>query len=332
VKILITGGAGFIGSNFVNYMLSAHPGYKITVLDAMTYASNPGTIAEFKKNKNFKFVKGDINNKKQADAAARGMDFIVNFAAETHVDRSISGPEAFVKTNVLGTHNMLEAARKSGIKMFLHISTDEVYGSIKSGKSKEGDPLDPTSPYSSSKAAADLVALSYYKTFGFPVVITRSSNNFGPYQHPEKFIPLFITRAIEGGDLPLYGDGKNVRNWIHVEDNCSGIDAVLHKGKPGEVYNIGGNTEEPNIKVAKIIAHALGKSEGIIKFVKDRPAHDRRYALDSAKLKKLGWRPKYSFDEALEKTIQWYKDNEKWWKKLKNVNFDKYYKSNYGNR
>lgn len=330
MKILVTGGAGFIGSNYVSFVLENHPDYQVTVLDAMTYASNPDTIKEFKKRKNFRFIKGDINNKKQAEAACRNMDYVVNFAAETHVDRSILGPDAFVKTNVLGTHNILEAAKKAGVKKFLHISTDEVYGSIKAGKSKEGDMLDPTSPYSSSKAAADLLALSYYKTYGFPVVITRSSNNFGPYQHPEKFIPLFITRAIEDGELPLYGDGKNVRNWIHVDDNCAGVDTVLHSGKAGEVYNIGGNVEEPNIKVAKIIVKALGKSEGIIKLVKDRLAHDRRYALDSSKLKKLGWKPKYGFDEALEKTITWYKNNEAWWKKLKNSKFNKYFKKAYG--
>jgi dTDP-glucose 4,6-dehydratase len=332
VKILITGGAGFIGSNYTSHVLSVHPDYEVTVLDAMTYASNPDTITEFKKYTNFRFIKGDINNKKQVETAVRGMDYIVHFAAESHVDRSILGPEAFINTNVVGTHNMLEAARKNKVKKFLHISTDEVYGSIVKGKSKEGDMLDPTSPYSSSKAAADLIALSYNKTFGMPVVITRSSNNFGPYQHPEKFIPLFITRAIEDGELPLYGDGKNVRNWIYVEDNCSGVDAVLHKGTPGEVYNIGGDVEEPNIKVAKIIVKALEKNGNMIKFVKDRLAHDRRYALDSSKLKKLGWKPKYTFDKALEKTIQWYKDNEKWWKQLKGKSFKTYYKKAYGGK
>jgi dTDP-glucose 4,6-dehydratase len=329
VRILITGGAGFIGSNFTEYMLNKYPKYKITVFDAMTYASNPDTIARLKKRKNFRFIKGDITVNKQAARAVKGQDAVVNFAAETHVDRSIMGPGAFMDTNVKGAQNLLEAARLSGVKKFLHISTDEVYGSKKSGRSKENDRLDPTSPYSSSKAAADLVALSYYKTYGLPVIITRSSNNFGPYQHPEKFIPLFITRGIEGMDLPLYGDGKNVRNWIYVEDNCAGIDAALHKGRPGEVYNIGGGVEVPNIHVAKEIVKELGKSEGIIKQVRDRPAHDRRYALDSGKLKKLGWRTKYSFDQALEKTIEWYRDNEKWWKALKNKNFKAYYKKWY---
>jgi dTDP-glucose 4,6-dehydratase len=242
------------------------------------------------------------------------------------------GPEAFIETNVKGTFNMLEAARHEGVKKFLHISTDEVYGSIKKGKSKEGDILDPTSPYSSSKAAADLIALSYYKTFGLPVVITRSSNNFGPFQHPEKFMPLFITRAIEGLELPLYGDGKNVRNWIYVEDNCSGLDVVLHKGKNGEVYNVGGDVEEPNIKVAKCIIEALCEKESLLKFVKDRTAHDRRYALDSSKLKKLGWKPAFKFEQALALTIMWYANNDKWWMSLKNKKFSTYYKSIHGKK
>ncbi len=329
MKILITGGAGFIGSNFTAYMLAEHPDYRITVLDAMTYASNPDTIKNFKKHRNFKFIKGDINNKKHAAKAVKGQDYIVNFAAETHVDRSILGPAAFVETNVKGAQNMLEAARAAGVKRFLHISTDEVYGSIAGGKSREKDRLNPTSPYSSSKAAADLIALSYCKTYGMPVMITRSSNNFGPYQHPEKLIPLFITGALEGGELPLYGDGKNVRNWIHVEDNCAGLDTVLHRGAPGEIYNVGGDIEEPNIKVARVIVAALDESESIIKFVKDRPAHDRRYALDSGKLKKLGWKPKYGFEKALLLTIDWYKKNKKWWKKLKGKGFKKYYKNWY---
>ena len=332
MKALITGGAGFIGSNFTEYMLKKHPDYKLTVFDAMTYASNPETINKFRKNKNFKFIKGDICDFKAVTAAVKGQDMIVHFAAESHVDRSIAGPEVFIETNVKGTFNMLEASRLSGVNKFLHISTDEVYGSIKKGRSKEGDILDPTSPYSSSKASADLIALSYYKTFGLPVVITRSSNNFGPYQHPEKFMPLFITRAIEGERLPLYGDGKNVRNWIYVEDNCSGLDAVLHKGKNGEIYNVGGDVEEPNIKVAKCIVEALCRDEKLIKFVKDRTAHDRRYALDSAKLKKLGWKPKYGFEEALGLTIQWYANNDKWWLRMKDKKFDKYLRSNYGKK
>lgn len=333
MKILVTGGAGFIGSNFVSYMLKAHKAYKITVLDVMTYASNPDTVKEFKKNKNFKFIKGDIRDAYTVEKAAKGCDAIVNFAAETHVDRSILGPAVFVETNVLGTSNLLEAARKNGVKKFVQISTDEVYGSVKKPhRSKEGDALNPTSPYSSSKTSADLIALSYQKTFGLPVVITRSSNNFGPYQHPEKFIPLFITNAMEGRDLPLYGDGKNVRNWIYVEDNCRGVDAVLHKGKPGEAYNIGGSVEEPNIKIAKIITKKLSQPESLIKFVKDRAAHDRRYALDSAKLKKLGWKPKYPFSKALAMTIDWYSGNMMWWMKLKGEKFNSYYSKQYGKK
>jgi len=332
LKVLITGGAGFIGSNFTEYMLKKYKNYTLTVFDAMTYASNPETIIKFKKNKNFRFIKGDICDFEAVKTAVKGQDMIVHFAAESHVDRSIIGPEAFIETNVKGTFNMLEAARLEGIKKFLHISTDEVYGSIKKGKSKEQDILDPTSPYSSSKAAADLIALSYFKTFGMPVVITRSSNNFGPYQHPEKFVPLFITRAIEEKELPLYGDGKNVRNWIYVEDNCSGLDIVLHKGINGEIYNVGGNVEEPNIKVAKGILEALKKNVALIKLVKDRLAHDRRYALDSSKLKKLGWKPKYEFTEALALTIKWYADNSKWWMGLKNIKFSEYYKKNYGKK
>jgi dTDP-glucose 4,6-dehydratase len=332
LKLLVTGGAGFIGSNFVEYMLKKYKNYKITVFDILTYASNPETIKKFGTNKNFSFIKGDICDMKAVKAAVKGQDMIVHFAAESHVDRSILGPEAFIETNVKGTFNMLEAARLEGVKKFLHISTDEVYGSIKKGRSKEGDMIDPTSPYSSSKASADLIALSYFKTFNMPVVITRSSNNFGPYQHPEKFMPLFITSTIENKTLPLYGDGKNVRNWIYVEDNCAGLDIVLHKGKNGEVYNVGGDVEEPNIKVAKCIVESLCRDMSLIKFVKDRVAHDRRYALDSAKLKKLGWKPKYKFVDALGLTIRWYANNDKWWLGMKDRKFDKYYKSNYGKK
>ena len=329
MKILITGGAGFIGSNFCSYMLEKYHGYKITVLDLMTYASNPDTVKKFSKNKNFSFIKGDIRNKKTVDDAVKGKDAVINFAAETHVDRSILDPSVFTETNIKGAENIFLACMKHKVKRVIQISTDEVYGSIKKGRSKEGDMIDPTSPYSSSKAAADLIALSYFKTFKLPVIITRSSNNFGPYQHPEKFVPLFITNAIEDKELPLYGDGKNVRNWIYVEDNCSGLDRVLHSGIPGEVYNIGGEVETSNIEVASVIVKALEKPESIIKFVKDRPAHDRRYALDSSKLKKLGWKCARPFPEALKLTLMWYSNNTSWWKKLKNKEFGAYYKKNY---
>ncbi len=329
MKILVTGGAGFIGSNFVEYMIKKHPSYSVTVFDSLTYASNPDTIKEFGSHKNFRFIKGDILGVKDVEKAIKGQDWVVHFAAETHVDRSILGPAAFIETNIKGTFNLLEASRKAGVKKFLQISTDEVYGSVAKGKSKETDPLDPTSPYSSSKTSADLIALSYYKTFSLPVMITRSSNNFGPRQHPEKFIPLFITNAIEQKTLPLYGDGKNVRNWIYVGDNCSGLDTVLHRGQPGEVYNIGGDTEEPNIKVAKCILESFCLDYSLIKHVKDRLAHDRRYALDSSKLKKLGWKPENTFENGLARTIKWYANHTNWWLKLKGSAFKDYYRKNY---
>jgi dTDP-glucose 4,6-dehydratase len=332
LRILVTGGAGFIGSNFVEYMMSRHPSYSITVFDALTYASNPDTIKQFMKNRDFKFIKGDILDMPLVEKAVKGHDWIVHFAAETHVDRSILGPAAFIETNIKGTFNLLEASRKSGVKKFLQISTDEVYGSVARGRSRESDPLDPTSPYSASKTSADLLALSYYKTFSLPVLITRSSNNFGPRQHPEKFIPLFITNAIEVKPLPLYGDGKNVRNWIYVEDNCAGIDTVLHKGAPGEIYNVGGDTEEANLKVAKCILESFCVKESLIRHVKDRLAHDRRYALDSSKLKKLGWKPANTFEQGLAHTIKWYANNTNWWLKLKKGAFREYYRKNYKDR
>ncbi|MFW6211232.1 MAG: dTDP-glucose 4,6-dehydratase, partial [bacterium] len=303
--------------------------YEITVFDAMTYASNPETVRFFSKFKNYRFIKGDIRDAKQVEKAVKKADVVVNFAAETHVDRSILDPGIFADTNIKGILNILDAAEKHGIKKIIHISTDEVYGSIKKGRSKETDILDPTSPYASSKAAADLMALSYYKTFGTPVIITRSSNNFGPYQHPEKFIPLFITNALEGKKLPLYGSGENIRNWIYVEDNCRAIEFVMRKGTAGEIYNIGGDTEETNIKVARTIVKKLGLKNDIIEKVKDRLAHDKRYALSSAKIKKTGWKPVYNFEKALCGTVDWYVKNEKWWKRLKNSEFKKYIKKAY---
>jgi dTDP-glucose 4,6-dehydratase len=332
LRILVTGGAGFIGSNFVEYMMKKHPSYSMTVFDALTYASNPDTVKRFMKNRNFKFIKGDILDMPRVEKAIKGHDWVVHFAAETHVDRSILGPAAFIETNIKGTFNLLEASRKAGVKKFLQISTDEVYGSVARGRSRESDPLDPTSPYSASKTSADLLAISYHKTFSLPVLITRSSNNFGPRQHPEKFIPLFITNAIELKSLPLYGDGKNVRNWIYVEDNCAGIDTVLHKGVPGEIYNIGGDTEEANLKVAKCILESFCVRESLIKHVKDRLAHDRRYALDSSKLKKLGWKPANTFEQGLALTIKWYANNTNWWLRLKEGAFREYYRKNYRGR
>ncbi len=332
MNILVTGGAGFIGSNFVRHMLKKEKKESITVLDSLTYASNPGAIKEFSKNKKFKFVKGDIRDARKVSSLMKRADVVVNFAAETHVDRSIMGPEIFTLTNVAGTTALLEAARKHGVKKFIQISTDEVYGSIKKGKAKENDGLNPTSPYSSSKASADLIALSYYKTFGLPVVVTRSSNNFGPYQHPEKFIPLFITNALENKKVPLYGSGRNIRNWIYVEDNCEALRLVIKKGRFGNVYNIGGRTEKKNIDIARIILSLAGADKGLLKKVKDRPAHDFRYALSSAKIIKLGWKPKYSFKQAMGATIKWYAENRAWWKKMKNREFSDYYRKWYGKK
>ena len=315
--LLVTGGAGFIGSNFIRHILNNYPAYKIVNLDKLTYSGNLNNLKDIQESKNYKFIKGDICDKRSVLAAMRGCDFVVNFAAQTHVDRSIKSSAEFIRTNIEGVRVLLDAARKIRIKRFLHISTDEVYGDIKKGLSKEGDLLLPNSPYAASKAAADILCRSYFKTYKLPVMITRSSNNFGPYQYPEKVIPLFITNAIEGKNLPLYGDGKNVRDWIYVVDNCSGIDTALHKGKPGEIYNIGGGHLLRNIKIARDIIRMLGKDDKFLKFVTDRPGHDRRYALNSNKLESLGWSPEYDFKKALRLTIEWYISNEWWWKPIK---------------
>ncbi|MBP7792105.1 MAG: dTDP-glucose 4,6-dehydratase [Candidatus Goldbacteria bacterium] len=325
MKILLTGGAGFIGINFINYVLTNHADYFITVFDAMDYSSNPEAIEQFKKFRNFDFIKGDIRDYAHVNKVMKKVNVVINFAAETHVDRSIMTPTIFFDTNVKGVVNLLNAALENKIDRFIQISTDEVYGSIDKGRSKETDVLNPTSPYSSSKAAADLIVLSYHKTFGLPAIITRSSNNFGPYQYPEKFMPLFITNAIQNQKLPLYGDGKNVRNWIYVEDNCRGIDIALHKGKPGGIYNIGGDVEIKNVEVVDCILNIMGKGTNLIQRVKDRPAHDKRYALDSGKIKKLGWKNEFNFKEALRKTIDWYVENKDWWHKRKSKSFKKYY-------
>ena len=317
MKLLVTGGAGFIGSNYIRHVLSARPSYKIINLDKLTYAGNLDNLKDFGANKNHAFVRGDICDAKLAAKVMKGVDMVVNFAAESHVDRSIDDPEAFIRTNYFGVYNLLEAARKAGVKKFLQISTDEVYGSRKTGSFKETDKLCPSSPYSSSKAAGDLLALSYFTTYGMPVLITRSSNNFGPFQYPEKLIPLFITNAFENLKVPVYGTGKNVRDWIYVEDNCAGVDLVLHKGKPGEVYNLGGGNEKQNIYITKLILKLIDRPESLITYVKDRLGHDFRYSIASGKSAKLGFKPKYDFETAMEKTVQWYLENKWWWKKLK---------------
>ncbi|BCW98225.1 MAG: dTDP-glucose 4,6-dehydratase [Armatimonadota bacterium] len=316
-RILVTGGAGFIGSNFVRYMLRQHPDLDILVLDALTYAGNLENLADVADNPRFFFFKGDIRDEPMVDNLVPNVDTIVNFAAETFVDRSIHEPGDFVTTDVVGTFRLLEAARKHGVERFVHISTDEVYGSVEQGSSVETDPVEPRSPYSASKAASDLLARSYFVTYGVPVIITRASNNYGPYQHPEKLIPFFITNALEDKPLPVYGDGQQVRDWLFVEDHCSAIDMVLQKGVTGEVYNVGGGYERTNLEVTRGILEALGKDESLIKYVKDRPGHDRRYSLDTTKLRSLGWTPKVSFDEGLPLTVRWYVENEGWWRRVR---------------
>ena len=331
MKLLITGGAGFIGSNFIRYILNKYTDYQVINLDKLTYCGNPDNLNDVEKNPRYKFIKGDICDERLVNKIFQNEkpDFIVNFAATTHVDRSILEPKEFTRTNILGTQVLLEAARKYGIKKFEHISTDETYGTIEKGKFKETDALLPNSPYAASKAGADLLARAYYKTFELPVLIIRSSNNFGPYQFPEKAIPLFITNLLENKKVPLYGTGGNIRDWLYVLDNCSGIDIVLHKGKPGEIYNVGGGNEKANIEIAKIILKELKKDDSFIEYVKDRLGHDFRYSLDTRKIRKLGWKPKYKFEKAIKETIKWYKENTAWWKKIKSGEYLEYYKKQY---
>jgi len=315
--ILVTGGAGFIGSNFCRYMLDRYPECRITVLDALTYAGNLDNLADMRDNPRFRFVHGDIRNKGDVDPLVEESSAIVNFAAETHVDRSIDDPGSFVLTDVYGVFTLLEACRRHGIQKFVHISTDEVYGSIEEGSFKEGDCLEPNSPYSASKAGGELLARSYFVTYGLPIIITRGSNNFGPYQYPEKLIPLFITNAMDDKPLPVYGDGQQVRDWIYVLDHCSGIDFALHKGEPGMAYNLGGGNERTNLEITGLILKLLGKPESLIKYVTDRPGHDRRYSLDCRLMKSLGWQPEHTFEDALKRTVDWYVSNEPWWRKIK---------------
>lgn len=316
-KILVTGGAGFIGSNFIRYWLENNPNDSITNMDLLTYAGNRAILEKFKKERRVKFVKGDICQKVLVNSIARGVDAIFHFAAETHVDRSILDSQIFLKTNLLGTQMLLESSRKNKIKRFVFISTDEVYGSIKKGKFKEDAPIRPNSPYAVSKAAADLLCRSYWTTYHSPVIITRCCNNFGPFQFPEKVIPLFITHLIDGEKIPLYGKGTNVREWIYVQDHSRAIECVYKKGRAGEVYNIGSGVEMSNVELAKTILKYFRKSIASIQFVKDRPGHDLRYALDSSKIRKLGWRPKYDFEQALEETLRWYEANRSWWIRIK---------------
>lgn len=333
--ILVTGGAGFIGSNFVRYMLRTHA-YRIINLDKLTYAGNLENLADLESHPNYTFIKGDICDRLLVEKIfeEEKADTVVNFAAESHVDRSILGAKVFVETNVLGTQTLLDAAKRFGIEKFLQVSTDEVYGSLgETGYFTEETPLAPNSPYSASKAGADFLVRAYHETFKLPTLITRCSNNYGPYQFPEKLIPLMIANALNNKPLPVYGDGLNVRDWLYVEDHCRAIDIVLHKGKFGEVYNIGGHNEKKNIDIVKLILQKLGKPESLITFVKDRPGHDRRYAIDASKIEReLGWKPQETFETGIEKTIQWYLDNRNWWERILSGEYQKYYELQYEKR
>ncbi len=339
MKILVTGGAGFIGSNFIYYMLEKHPDYKIVCLDALTYAGNLETLEEAMKNENFKFVKGDITDREAVRKlfSEEKFDIVVNFAAESHVDRSIETPEVFLKTNILGTQVLMDASREFEVKRYHQVSTDEVYGDLPLDRPDlfftEETPIHTSSPYSASKAAADLLVQAYQRTYNFPATISRCSNNYGPYHFPEKLIPLMIANALAEKPLPVYGEGLNVRDWLYVEDHCSAIDLIIHNGRVGEVYNIGGHNEKANIDVVKIIIKELGKSEDLITYVTDRKGHDMRYAIDPAKIhRELGWLPATKFDDGIKKTIKWYLDNKPWWENIISGEYKEYYKKMYENR
>jgi len=335
-KILVTGGAGFIGSNFIQHIVSRRKDWEIVNLDKLTYAGNLENLKDIQENSNYTFVKGDIANSELVNYLFEKyrFDYVINFAAESHVDRSILGSEIFYRTNVVGTNVLLEAARRFGIEKFLQVSTDEVYGSLgENGLFTESTPIAPNSPYSSSKAGADLMARAFYHTYDLPVVITRCSNNYGPYQFPEKLIPLMIINALADKELPIYGDGLNVRDWIYVIDHNRAVESVLEKGRAGEVYNVGASREMKNIEIVKLILKILGKPESLIKFVKDRPGHDRRYAIDSSKIREeLGWQPEFEFEEAIVHTVEWYKNNKSWWERIISGEYQKYYQQQYNNR
>ena len=339
MNILVTGGAGFIGSNFIFYMLDKYPDYRIVCLDLLTYAGNLETLKEVTDNPNFRFVKGDIVDRDFILELfeEEQFDIVVNFAAESHVDRSIEDPEIFLKTNIIGTQVLMDACRKYGIKRFHQVSTDEVYGDLPLDKLDlfftEKTPIQTSSPYSASKAAADLLVLSYYRTFNLPITISRCSNNYGPFQFPEKLIPLMIIKALDEQKLPIYGKGENVRDWLHVDDHCSAIDLIIHKGTVGEVYNVGGHNERSNLEVVKTILSELGKPESLISYVTDRPGHDLRYAIDPFKIKReLGWQPKIEFNEGIKLTIKWYLENRQWWENIINGEYKNYYEKIYSKK
>lgn len=329
MKVLVTGGCGFIGSNFIRHVLRAHPDDSVINLDKLTYAGNPENVREVADDPRYRFVHGDICDAAVVDSAAKEADVIVNFAAETHVDRSLLDPGSFIKTDVDGTRVLLEAARRYGHQRYIQISTDEVYGSTLGAAFVETDPLRPSSPYAASKAGGDLMAIAYHATYGVPVIITRASNNFGPYQYPEKLIPLFITNAIDDQPLPLYGDGLNVRDWLAVEDHCEAVDVVLRRGVVGEIYNVGGGNERTNREITQAILAGLNKPQSLIKPVADRPGHDRRYALNADKLATLGFQPRRRFEVALSETIEWYRTRESWWRPIKSGEFRAYYEQQY---
>jgi dTDP-glucose 4,6-dehydratase len=332
MKLLVTGGAGFIGSNFVHHILNTYPDYEVINLDALTYAGNLENLKVLENNPKHRFVKGDICDAKLVEELVGEADIIVHFAAESHVDRSILDSAAFVHTNVIGTHTLLEAARKAGNKRFHHVSTDEVFGSLEAQDAPfcETTPYDPRSPYSASKAASDHLVRAYYHTYNLPVTISNCSNNYGPFHFPEKLIPLLITNLMEGEKIPIYGDGMNVRDWLYVEDHCRAIDAIIHKGKIGETYCVGGNGEKPNLEIAKTILNLLGKGEDMIEYVEDRKGHDRRYAINFDKIKnELGWEPQVTFEEGIKKTIQWFEQNQAWWKNIKSGEYQEYYSKQY---
>ncbi len=334
-NILVTGGAGFIGSAFVRRMVAAHPEKTIIVLDKLTYAGNLDNLLPVQDAPNYRFERGDIADRAtvQRVLEAHQVDAIVNFAAESHVDRSILDPDAFIRTDVVGVYTLLDVARELGISRFHHVSTDEVYGSIEEGFFREGDPLEPNSPYAASKAGGELLVRSYHVTYGMHTSVTRGSNTFGPYQYPEKLAPFFITEALDDRPLPLYGDGMQVRDWLYVDDHCDAIETVLFKAAPGAVYNVGGEHELHNIEVTRFILEALGKPESLIRYVPDRPGHDRRYALSNDKIRaELGWSPKHRFEEAMRQTVRWYQENEWWWRKIKTGEYLEYYKRQYAER
>jgi len=334
MRLLVTGGAGFIGSNFIHYILHKYPDWQITNLDKLTYASNLENLKDIESHPGYHFIKGDITDRQLiAELLNNGFEVVVNFAAESHVDRSIMDATPFIETNIKGTQVLLEGIRQHPVKKFIQVSTDEVYGSIENGSFTEESPLSPSSPYSASKAAADLLCLAYYHTYGVPVIITRCSNNFGPYQFPEKLIPLAITNVLEDQSIPIYGDGLNVRDWIYVEDHCRALEAVIQKGQPGQIYNIAGSAEKTNLELIHILLNIMGRPKELTTFIKDRPGHDRRYSLDASKItQELGWKPLCPFEKALKNAVEWYIGHETWWRRIKSGDYAQYYQRMYSHR